>query len=119
MEKTATHIHAQEIILHGIKAAITHGIETVEETELSFQPSGIIKPALREQNEIGWTNFYKGRMLNKWEHVQQQHYHRTKTIKADTHQWATSIVSAIWHCLLLIWKDCNNKFCSMSLHYLM
>jgi hypothetical protein len=57
MEKTETHIHAQEIILHGIKATINHGIETVAEEDISFQPSGAIKLALKEQNAIGWTNF--------------------------------------------------------------
>ena len=57
MEKTETHIHAQEIILHGIKAAITKGIEKVAEEDLSFQPDGIIKAARKEQNEIGWTSY--------------------------------------------------------------
>jgi hypothetical protein len=63
--KKQRHIHAQEIILHGIKAAITQGIEIVEEEHLSFQPSGIIQTALWEQNAIGWSNFYKGRMSKK------------------------------------------------------
>jgi hypothetical protein len=57
MEKTATHIQAQEIILHGIKAAVTYGTDKVDEAQLSFHPSGIIQLALQEQNEIGWTNF--------------------------------------------------------------
>jgi hypothetical protein len=85
MEKNETHIHAQEIILHGIKAAINHGIEIVAEEDLYFQPSGIIKLALKEQNAIGWTNFYKGRISKKWEQVQQQHYKRAKPKKTDTH----------------------------------
>jgi hypothetical protein len=73
MEKTETHIQVQEIILQGIKATITEGIETVDDNQLSFQPSGIIESALHEQNAIGWTNFYKGRLSKKWEQVQQQH----------------------------------------------
>ena len=108
MQKTETHIHAQEIILHGIKAAINHATETVAEEDLSFQPSGIIKLALKEQNAIGWTNFYKGRISKKWEQVQQQHYQRTKPKKTDTHRWATSIISAMWQGLLLMWEDRNN-----------
>jgi hypothetical protein len=108
MAKHATHIQAQEIILHLIKAAITQGIETVADTDLSFKPSGIIKAALKEQNEIGWTNFYKGHISKKREQVQQQHYQRTKPKKADTHQWATSIISAMWQGLLLLWEDRNN-----------
>jgi hypothetical protein len=106
--KNSTHIHAQEIILHGIKAAITQGIKIVEEEYLSFQPSGIIQTALREQNAIGWTNFYKGHMSKKWEQVQQQHYNRAKPKKSDTHWWATSIISGMWQGLLLMWKDWND-----------
>ena len=108
MEKTATHIQAQEIILQGIKAAITHGIEIVDNNQLSFQPSGIIWSALQEQNAIGWTNFYKGRMSKKWEQVQQQHYNQTKPKEADTHRWATSIISTLWQGLLLMWEDRND-----------
>ena len=108
MEKTSTHIQAQEIIMHGLKAAVTQGIEKVDNTELSFEPSGIIKLALQEQNNIGWTNFYKGRMSKKWEQVQQQHYKKTKPKKTDTHRWATSIILAMWQGLLLIWEDRNN-----------
>ena len=108
MEKTETHIQVQEIILQGIKAAITEGIETVDDNQLSFQPSGIIQSALQEQNEIGWTNFYKGRLSKKWEQVQQQHYNQTKPKKADTHRWATSIISTMWQGLLLMWEDRND-----------
>jgi hypothetical protein len=75
----------QEIILQGIKAASTEGIEIIDDNQLFFQPSGIIQSALQEHNEIGWTNFYKGRLSKKWEQVQQQHYNRTKPKKADTH----------------------------------
>jgi hypothetical protein len=42
MENTETHIQVQEIILQGIKAATTQGIDTVDNNQLSFQPSGII-----------------------------------------------------------------------------
>jgi hypothetical protein len=108
LEKHATHIQAQEIILHGIKAAITQGIKAVADTDLSFQPSGIIKAALKEQNGIGWTNFYKDCISKKWEQVQQQHYQRTKPKKADIHRWATSIISAMWQGLLLLWEDQSN-----------
>ena len=68
------HIQAQESILYGIKAAVTQGTKKVDEAQLSFSPSGIIQIALQEQNEFGWTNFYKGRISKKWEQVQQSHY---------------------------------------------
>jgi hypothetical protein len=60
MEKNSTHIQAQEIILHGINAAVTQGTDKVNEAQLSFRPSGINGMALQEQNKIGWTNFYMG-----------------------------------------------------------
>jgi hypothetical protein len=108
MEKTSTHIHVQEIILQGIKSAARQESEQVDDEQLSFQPSGIIKDALREQNAIGWTNFYKGRMSKKWERVQHQHYQSTKPKKTDTHRWATSIIAAMWNGFLLMWEDRND-----------
>jgi hypothetical protein len=62
MDKEETHIQAQEIIMQGLTAAIEHGKDKIEDTDISFTPSGIIKHALQEQNAIGWTNFYKGRI---------------------------------------------------------
>ena len=108
MEKSETHIQAQEIILHGIKAAVTQGTDKIDEAKLSFRPSGIIRIALQEQNEIGWTNFYKGRISKKWEQVQQSHYNRIKPKKADTNRWATANISAMWQGFLLMWEDRND-----------
>ena len=108
MEKSETNIQAQEIILHGIKAAVTQGTDKIDEAQLSFRPSGIIRRAFQEQNEIGWTNFYKGRISTKWEQVQQSHYNRSKPKKADTNQWATAIISAMWQGFLLMWEDRND-----------
>ena len=108
MEKQETHIHAQENILQGLTAAIEKGIDRVEDHELSFQPKGLIKQALKEQNDIGWTNFYKGRISIKWERVQRSHYNKKKLKKADSHIWATTIITAMWHGFLQIWEDRNN-----------
>ena len=47
-------------------------------------------------------------MSKNWEQVQQQHYNQTKPKKSDTHQWATSIISAMWQGLLLMWEDRND-----------
>jgi hypothetical protein len=82
--------------------------EKVDNKDLSFQPSGIIKQALNKQNEIGWTNFYKGRISIKWEQLQRQHYSREKKNKADPHIWATTIIAALWQGFLQIWEDQND-----------
>jgi hypothetical protein len=49
MEKQETHIQAQELIMHGLTAAIEQCKEKVEDSDLSFQPSGIIKQALKNK----------------------------------------------------------------------
>jgi hypothetical protein len=108
MEKQETHIHVQKIIMQGLTAAIKQKKGTVEEADLSFQPSGIIKQALKEQNEIGWINFYKGRMSIKWEQVQRNHYNKQKKKQSDPHIWATTIITSMWQGFLQMWEDRNN-----------
>ena len=66
MEKTNTNIQAQEIILQGLTKAILHGTDKLDTLTISFEPQGILNQALQDQNAIGWTNFYKGRISKKW-----------------------------------------------------
>jgi hypothetical protein len=78
MEKTNTNIKAQEIIIQGLTEAVLHGTDQLDTSKISFEPQGILNQALQDQNAIGWTNFYKGRISKKWEQVQISHYQRIK-----------------------------------------
>jgi hypothetical protein len=109
MDKQETHIQAQEIIMQGLTAAIEQGKDKVEDTDISFKPSGINKHALQEQNAIGWTNFYEGRISKKWEHVQRNHYQKKKMKKSDPHIWAMTIITAMWQGFLQLWEDRNDN----------
>ena len=71
----------------------------------SFEPQGILNQALQDQNAIGWTIYYKGRLSEKWEQVQKTHYHPIKAKKADPYKWATSVITAMWQAFLQMWEN--------------
>ena len=86
MEKTNTNIQAQEIILQGLTEAILHGTDKLDTSTISFEPQGILNQGLQDQNAMGLTNFYKGRISKKREQVQKSHYHQIKAKKADPYK---------------------------------
>jgi hypothetical protein len=108
MEKTNTSIQTQEIILQGLTNAILHGTDKLDLSKISFTPQGTLNQALQDQNKIGWTNFYKGRLSKKWEQVQKAHYSNTKATKADPYKWETLVITAMWEGFLQMWENRNN-----------
>jgi hypothetical protein len=108
MDKTNTSIQTQEVILQGLTDAILHGADKLNLTKISFTPTGSLNQALQDQNAIGWTNFYKGRLSKKWEQVQKDHYRKTKATKADPYKWATSVITTMWQGFLQMWENRND-----------
>jgi hypothetical protein len=109
IEKTNTNIQAQEIILlQGLTEAILHGTDKLDTSTITFKPQGILKQALQDQNAIGWTNFYKGRISKKWEQVQKTHYHQIKAKNGDPYKWATLIITAMRQGFLQMWENWND-----------
>jgi hypothetical protein len=108
MDKTNTSIQTQEVILQGLTDAILHGADKLDLTKISFTPTGSLNYALQDQNAIGWTNFYKGRLSKKWEQVQKDHYRKTKAAKADPYKWATSVITTMWQGFLQMWESRND-----------
>jgi hypothetical protein len=108
MEQSHTSTQTQEIIIRGLTDAICTGKNEVDLSTLSFTPHGILYNALKEQNAIGWTNFYKGRLSKKWQQIQHAQFHGKKGENADPQRWATSLISAMWQGFLQMWEDQNN-----------
>ena len=61
----------KEIILTGIKILWQGNYEQVSKHELSFTPEANTSQTLQDQNEIGWSNLYRGRMALEWQTAQK------------------------------------------------
>jgi hypothetical protein len=63
--------------------------------KLSFTHTESEQRAIAAQNKISWNNFYRGQIaLDKG---------MNKT-KQDTEQWATTIITTIWHGFINLWE---------------
>ena len=106
LDKQGTHTQIKECILIGIERALTENTTPISDNEISFVPTDEIRNAMAEQQEIGWTNFYRGRISNKWLIAQNHHTSQTTNQKKqDTDQWATKIITTIWHGFLQLWEE--------------
>ena len=73
MDKHDTHYQIKECILLGLKKITDNDTSPIDLTTISFIPAGKIQQALEEQQEIGWNNFYRGRISTKWLDAQRDH----------------------------------------------
>jgi hypothetical protein len=104
LDKSYTQHTIKECILTGIKLTMTSSTTTLHHEDISFEPTGPIKRAIEEQNEIRWNNFYRGRISLEWLTAQQEQYEQQYKTKQDTEQWATSIITTLWHGFLELWE---------------
>ena len=72
---------------------------------MPFTPERTIKQAINDQNEIGWTNFYRGRIALEWQTAQQEYYFNKFKKYQDTDKWTTAIITTIWHGFLQLWES--------------
>lgn len=98
LDKHNTHALIKECTLIGIERAFTEKTKPIQDSELSFEITPQILRALNEQQEIGWANFYRGRLSQAWLIAQETHNTTTNNQKKqDTEQWASKIITTTWH----------------------
>ena len=107
MDKYDTHPHIKECIIIGITKIFKSDTSPILPTDLSFTPAGKIHDALAEQHDIGWLNFYRGRISTKWITAQADHAQRNnnQTKRQDSTQWASQLITTMWHSFLQIWEE--------------
>jgi hypothetical protein len=71
---------------------MTKDTTTLQDNDISFEPTGSMKRAIEEQNAINWNNFYRGRVSLEWLTAQQEQYEKQYKTKQHTEQWATSFI---------------------------
>ena len=106
LDKTGTHHHIKECFLIGLDRALNDDNTPIQQHELSFSADPDITAAIDEQEKIGWINFYRGRISQKWNVTQDNHNkNNPNTSNHDIFQWATKIVTTMWHGFLLLWEE--------------
>jgi hypothetical protein len=65
MKKNKLHPGIQEIIIKALQQSIQTDTHQFDISTMSSTPSGTLKAAIEEQNSIGWSNFYCGKINKK------------------------------------------------------
>eukprot|EP00957_Ditylum_brightwellii_P048796 3702137-Ditylum_brightwellii.AAC.1 len=63
-------------------------------------PLGVLlTEAVPEQNDLGWENLMKGRILKKWGMAQQQHSNlfTSRSPNPDTARWDKELIRLLWN----------------------
>jgi hypothetical protein len=69
-------------------------------------PQNLLRQAFREQDEIGWSGMYKGRITNQWKVFIAEHID-AKGIKFKMQEWAPKLSNALWDHTTRLWH-CRN-----------
>jgi hypothetical protein len=69
-------------------------------------PRNLLRQAFREQDEIGWSGMFKGRIATQWKVYISQHMN-AKGIKLKIQEWATIFINSMWEHTTCLWH-CRN-----------
>jgi hypothetical protein len=105
LDKYHTCLQIKECILIGVTKAWNGDMNPIQHQDLSFALQGNVKQALEDQQEVGWTNFYRGRIALEWQTAQQEHYTKQFNKYQDTDKWTTAIITTLWHGFLQLWES--------------
>jgi hypothetical protein len=73
---------------------------------ISNNPRNLLRQAFREQDKIGWSGMYKGRIATQWKVYIAQHMN-AKGIKLKMQEWAPKFINALWDHTTRLWH-CRN-----------
>jgi hypothetical protein len=70
-------------------------------------PRNLLRQAFREQDEIGWSGIFKGRIATQWKVYIVQHL-AAKRIKLKMQEWAPKLINTIWDHTTHLWHYRND-----------
>jgi hypothetical protein len=71
--------------------------------------------ASKEQCNIGWKHFLRGRLTIKWGYIMQQHLDKEKIHSMSAEKWGSDLLSINRKHILKIWKErCENLHSTTS-----
>jgi hypothetical protein len=70
-------------------------------------PRNLLRQAFREQDEIGWSGIFKGRIAMQWKVYTAQHMN-AKEVKLKMQEWAPKLINAMWDHTTRLWHYHND-----------
>jgi hypothetical protein len=70
-------------------------------------PRNLLRQAFIEQDEIGWSGLFRGRIATQWKVYTAQHL-AAKGIKLKMQEWAPALINAIWDHTTHLWQYRND-----------
>jgi hypothetical protein len=91
-----------EILITGITSFFEDRQFPIEDFEPAY------RQLIREQDQIGWSQIFRGRLTMQWSLLQQDHYSGLKPVKGqDGTSWSRLILSHIFTQWLSLWDERN------------
>jgi hypothetical protein len=69
-------------------------------------PPTILDDIAEQQDDIGWLNFFEGKLAMAWEETQQQYYILIKSRRTGK-RWAISLIKKLWQIAWDLWDHRN------------
>jgi hypothetical protein len=70
-------------------------------------PRNLLRQAFREQDEIGWSGIFKGRIATQWKVYTAQHL-AAKGITLKMKEWAPKLINEMWDHTTRLWHYRND-----------
>ena len=119
MKKAGTHKPLIPILIKAMTNWLANGKLTIKWKFAQDEDHEGITQALTEQQQIGWHNFFKGRISKTWTEIQQREYSRQSQHRIDTNDvplpkhysgnwWAANLIKQVVFMSLNLWQIRND-----------
>jgi hypothetical protein len=97
------------VIIANVRAWVTNTRPPALRT-IAPDAAPLLRTALKEQNQIGWDHWFKGRISNKWAelYIQNLMLHEHPTRNASIERWGAKIIKLTFHYVLDAWQTRND-----------
>jgi hypothetical protein len=68
--------------------------------------SVVLQDAIQHQDDIGWDNFFEGRIAKDWEQAQEAYYKWCRSRKS-ARRWTTALIQKLWNVAWDLWEQRN------------
>jgi hypothetical protein len=110
LENHRTNKPTKILILQNVKRWFQNK-SPIEAIEIAPDATDTLKLASKQQREIGWDHWIKGRWSQEWATLQNYDIIHNKSGKQHTSskKWATEIMNLTWEVIHQLWLERNNS----------
>ena len=106
--RSLKHSHTHPTITHMFTAVLQQPIPSLFTSHIPLDETDqMFAIAAKEQDDVGWSNLFKGHIVKSWSVIQQKYYATMYHNPPSVYNWSTTIISHLYDLSHDMWNHRN------------